>query len=156
MRDRHHTDVMNQSSSDQNIGEVVEDDSRGRGLMQGPPYYRNQFEPDRSPEDYFARQHIIHSAMKKAIKNQFYHEVNNQQHTASNQTFIARNPSLIHIDSSYKDSAVRGHDVSLASMTVVSQDPYMQQIASNPQFQHRFSATSNPVRNTPSHMIPAQ
>jgi hypothetical protein len=76
MRDKHHTEVMNQSSSEQNIGEAEEDD-RGRGLMQGPPYYRNQFEPDRSPEDYFARQHIIHSAMKKAIKNQFYHEVNN-------------------------------------------------------------------------------
>jgi hypothetical protein len=76
MRDKHHTEVMNQSSSEQNIGEAEEDD-RGRGLMQGPPYYRNQFEPDRSPEDYFARQHIIHSAMKKAIRNQFYHEVNN-------------------------------------------------------------------------------
>jgi hypothetical protein len=37
--------------------------------MQGPPYYKYQFEPERSPEDYFARQHIIHSAMKKAIKN---------------------------------------------------------------------------------------
>ncbi len=70
MKNKHQTDVMNQSSSEQKINAGNDsNEDRGRAIMQGPPYYKYQFEPERSPEDYFARQHIIHSAMKKAIKN---------------------------------------------------------------------------------------
>lgn len=39
---------------------------------EGNPNARYHIEPERSPEDYFARQHIIHSAMRKAFGNAFY------------------------------------------------------------------------------------
>jgi hypothetical protein len=37
--------------------------------VQGSPYQRYQIEPERSPEDYFARQNIIHTALRKTIAN---------------------------------------------------------------------------------------
>jgi len=62
--------------------------------VQGSPYQRYQIEPERSPEDYFARQNIIHTALRKTIANQFYKE-QSDLHSGSSQTQLARNQSLI-------------------------------------------------------------
>ena len=68
MRDRHELQIntsqlegeLEDRSSDANFirGRILEPVNNGRGFDP---------EPERSPEDYYAQQHIINTAMKKAI-----------------------------------------------------------------------------------------
>jgi len=78
---------------------LLAEEPRGRQLAQA------EREPDRSPEDYFAKQHMLGASIGIARQG--------EPHLASQQTFPAKEPSLIHQQYPFGSSAsFTAHDVS--------------------------------------------